>query len=110
VELLIPIGVVLLSDLLLLHFFYDLSSLYECPAWFPGPMFWAEDYSHLKAYSTLQHGDLLISDETFWNNAFYDFARKVIMTAIRGVIPCIGFLLTAQDSFRNTLLSLRGNL
>ena len=47
-----------------------------------------------------------ISDEALWNNSFYDFARKVIMTAIGGVIRCIGFLLTAQDSFRNILLSL----
>jgi hypothetical protein len=50
--------------------------------------------------------DLPISDEMFWNNFFHVFARKAIMTAIRGVIPCIGFPLTAQNSFRNILMSL----
>ena len=33
---------------------------------------------------------------------------ELSLTAIGGVIPCIGFLLTTQDSFRNILTSLPG--
>jgi len=28
------------------------------------------------AYPKLQHDGLLVSDDAFWNNSFYDFARK----------------------------------
>jgi len=43
------------------------------------------------AYPKLQHGGLLVSDDAFWNNSFYDFARKTHAGEAQ-ILRGVGFL------------------
>jgi predicted O-methyltransferase YrrM len=43
------------------------------------------------AYPKLQHGGLLVSDDAFWNNSFYDFARKACAGDAQ-ILRGVGFL------------------
>lgn len=43
------------------------------------------------AYPKLQHGGLLVSDDAFWNNSFYDFARKACAGEAQ-ILRGVGFL------------------
>ena len=42
-------------------------------------------------YPKLQHVGLLVSDDAFWNNSFYDFARKACASEAQ-ILRGVGFL------------------